>query len=279
LGTLIEVEGEMIDPEMRERLRTQVFCIALNAFYWLDLETRLRQGKRVSFYLPHSSGPDDKVEIGGAFFSASQNPVREVEKILVDLMATARPFCEGWIFGLDIRSLERVEWRARDWSDEYKIQGGPEPLDQALAKMSRLGREEERPESMLSLVGILEEELPDWEVTLLRSCCLSLRKMREDRLFYAIDLSLAPEGAVLASTSIRTSIHSGGKIIAEGKSVATYREHILPFISEVAKRIAELAVPLSKPVAAQWGQVPVVIAPPDLSPDKFLSERYRLLEI
>jgi hypothetical protein len=168
---LIEVEGEMIDPEMSGRLRTQVFCIALNAFYWLDLETRLRQGKRVPFYLPHSSGPDDKVEIGGAFFSAAKNPTREVENILVALMATARPFCQGWTFELDVWSLERVEWRARDWSDEYKIQGGPEPLDQALAKMSRMGREEERPESMLSLVGILEEKLPDWEVTLLRSCC------------------------------------------------------------------------------------------------------------
>jgi hypothetical protein len=40
-----------------------------------------------------------------------------------------------------------------------------------------------------------------------------------------------------------------------------------------------MLLPLSEPVAAQWGQVPVVIAPPDLSPDKFLSERYRLLEI
>jgi hypothetical protein len=269
----------MIDPEMSERLRTQAFVTALKGFYLRDLETRLRRRERVPFYLPHSSGPDDRVEIGGTFFSAAKNPIREVEDILAALMAAARPFCEGWIFELDIQSPERVGWRARDWSDKGEIRGGPEPLDQALAKMSRLGREEERPESVLPLVGILEEKLPDWEVTLLRSCCLSLRKMREDRLFYAIDLSLAPEDTVLASTSIRTSIHSGSKIIAEGKSVATYREHILPFISEVAKRIAELAVPLSEPVAAQWGQVPVVIAPPDLSPDKFLSERYRLLEI
>jgi hypothetical protein len=268
----------MIDPEMRERLGVQVFSTALKGFCLRDLETRLRQGERVPFYLPHSSGPDDKVEIGGTFFSAAENPIREVEGILAALMATARPFCEGWIFELDVQSSERVEWRARDWSDK-EIRGGPEPLDQALAKMSRLGREEERPESLLPLVGILEEKLPDWEVTLLRSCCLSLRKEREDRLFYAIDLSLAPEDTVLASTSIRTSIQSGGKIIAEGKSVATYREHILPFILEVAKRINELAVPLSEPVAAEWGQVPVVIAPPDLSPDKFLSERHRLLEI
>jgi hypothetical protein len=281
----------MIDPEMSKRLRAQAFVTALKGFYLRDLETRLRQGERVPFYLPHSSGPDDRVEIGGTFFSAAKNPIREVEDILAALMAAARPFCEGWIFELDIQSPERVGWRARDWSDKGEIRGGPEPLDQALAKMSRLGREEgheesheegrkeKRPKSMLHLVGILEEKLPDWEVSLLRSCCLSLRKIREDRLFYAIDLSLAPEDAVLASTSIRTSIYSGGKIIAEGKSVATYREHILPFILEVAKRINELAVPLSEPVAAWWGQVPVVIAPPDLPPDKFLPERYRLLEI
>lgn len=265
----------MIDPEMDKRLRVQVFSAALKGLYLRDLETRLRQGERVPFYLPHSSGPDDKVEIGGAFFSASENPIRDVENILVDLMAIARPFCQGWIFELDIQSLERVEWRARDWSDESEIRGGPEPLDQALARMSRLGHEEEQPESLLPLVGILEEKLPDWEVSLLRSCCLSLRKIREGRLFYAIDLSLAPGRAVVASTSIR----SGGRVVAEGKSVATYREHILPFTLEVAKRIAELAVPLSEAVATQWGQVPVVIAPPDLSPDKFLSERHRLLEI
>jgi hypothetical protein len=270
---------EKIDLEMGERLRIQVFVNALKGFYLRDLETRLRQGELVPFYLSHSSGPDDKVEIGGAFFSASKNPIRDVEDILVDLEAIARPFCQGWIFELGIQSLERVEWRARDWSDKSEIRGGPEPLDQALAKMSRLGHEEEQPESLLPLVGILEEKLPDWEVSLLRSCCLSLRKKREDRLSYAIDLSLAPGRAVLASTSIRTSIHSGDKVIAEGKSVATYREHILPFILEVAKRINELAVPLSEPVAAQWGEVPVVIAPPDLSPDKFLPERYRLLEI
>jgi len=194
-------------------------------------------------------------------------------------MATPRPFCWDGVFELDIQSLNGVSWRVKDWSEERKIQGGPEPFKQALAKMSCLGQEEERPQSMLSLVGILEEKLPDWEVSLLRSCCLSLRKIREDRLFYAIDLSLVPGRAVLASTSIRTSIHSGDKVIAEGKSVATYREHILPFILEVAKRINELAVPLSEAVATRWGQVPVVIAPPDLSPDKFLPEMHLLLEV
>ncbi len=274
--TLVEREGEMIDHEMSNRLRIQVFVNALKGFYLRDLGARLRQGELVPFYLPHSSGPDDKVEIGGAFFSASKNPIRDVEDILVDLVAIARPFCQGWIFELNIQGLEHVEWRARDWSDKNEIRGGPEPLDQALAKMSRLGHEEEQPESLLPLVGILEEKLPaDWEVSFFRSCCLSLRKKREDRLYYAIDLSLAPERAVLASTSI----HSGERVIAEGKSVATYREHILPFILGIAARIKELAVPLSEAVATQWGQVPVVIAPPDLSPDKFLSERHRLLEI
>jgi hypothetical protein len=269
----------MISLRIGKLLYSRVFSIILEYPFLRGLETSLRQGGRACFYLPHSSGLDDKVEIGGAFFSAAKRPIRGIAKILARLMATARPFCQAGIFELDIKSLNDVSWRVKDWSEEYEIQGGPEPFKQALAKMPCLGHEEKQPQSMLSLVGILEEKLPDWEVSLLRSCCLSLRKKREDRLFYAIDLSLAPKDAVLASTSIRTSIRSGGKIIAEGKSVATHREHILPFILEVAKRINELAVPLSEPVAAWWGQVPVVIAPPDLSPDKFLRERYRLLEI
>jgi hypothetical protein len=254
------------------------------------LEKRLRQGERVTFYLPHSSGPDDKVEIGGGFFSASENPIQDVENILADLMAIARPFCQGWIFELNIQSSGQVEWHASDWSNKVKIQGGPEPLDQALARMSSLGHKGEQLESMLDFIGDLEKKLLDlekkqldleekltgWEVSLLRSCCLRLRKERKDRLFYAIDLSLATGRAVLASTSIRTS---DDVLIAEGKSVATYREHILPFTLEIAKRIEELAVPLSMAVATQWGQVPVVIAPPDLSPDKFLPERHSLLEI
>jgi hypothetical protein len=268
----------MTNPGMRERLRDQV--TALNGFrsqeQLQDLEKRLRQGEPVSFYLPHSSGPDDKVEIGGGFFSASENPIQDVENILVDLMAIARPFCQGWIFKLDIQSPKHVEWRVSDWLDKVKIQGGPEPLDQALARMSSLGHKGEQLESMLDFTGVLEEKLSDWEVSLLRSCCLRLRKRRKDRLFYVIDLSLATGHAVLASTSIRTS---DGVLIADGKSVATYREHILPFTLEIAKKIKELAVPLSMAVATQWGQVPVVIAPPDLSPDKFLSERHSLLEI
>jgi hypothetical protein len=234
----------MIDPEMSGRLGVQVFSTALKGFYLRHLETRLRQGERVPFYLPHSSGHDDKVEIGGAFFSEAKNPIREVESILAALMATARPFCEGWIFELDIQSPERVGWRARDWSDKRKIQGGPEPLDQALAKMSLLGREKERPESMLPLVGALEEKLPDWEVGFIRSCCLSLRKTRGD-IFCAIDLSLAPEDAVLASISIRAPIHSVSKIVKRDK-----REQVLSFILEVAEEINELAEFLSKLMTA-----------------------------
>jgi len=269
----------MISLAIGRRLYSQVFSIILKHPFLRGLEKSLRQGERECFYLPHSSGLDEKIEVGGAFFSETKNPIQGIAKILARLMAIPRPFCWDGIFELDIQSPNDVSWRVKDWSEEREIQGGPEPFKQALAKMSCLGQEEEQPQSMLSIVGILEEKLPDWEVSLLRSCCLSLRKRREDRLFYAIDLSLAPEDTVLASTSIRTSISSGGKIIAEGKKVATHREHILPFILEVAKRINELAVPLDKPVAAQWGEVPVVIAPPDLSPDEFLPERHRLLEI
>jgi hypothetical protein len=266
----------MIDPKMSERLRTQVFSTVLKGFYLRDLATRLRQGELVTFYLPHSSGPDDRVEIGGAFFSASEDPIRDVGNILADLMAIARPFCQGWIFELNIQSPEHVKWRMSDWSDKVEIQGGPEPLDQALARMFRLGREEEQLKSMLDFIGALEEELPDWEVSLLRSCCMSLRKKLEGHLFYAIDLSMAAKLTVLAFTSIRKS---DDVLVEKGKSMATYLEHILPFALEIARRISELAAPLSKVVTTQWGQVPVVIAPPDCSPDRFLPERHRLLEI
>jgi hypothetical protein len=270
----------MIDQEMEERLRLQVFLTVLEGFFMRDLEKRLRRGERVSFYLPHSDDPSDRVEIGGAFFSAVENPVQNVRDILVDLMKTTRPFCQGWIFELDIQDLEHVEWRVRDWLHEDKIRGGgPEPLDQALIRMSRPGHEEGQLENMLSLVGTSEEQLPDWEVTFLRSCCLSLRKEREDRLFYAINLSLAPEDAVVASTSIRTSIGNGDKVIVDGKRVATYREHIQSFVLEVAKRIDSLTPHLTEAVSTEWGQMPVVITPPDLWPDKFLSERHRLMEI
>jgi hypothetical protein len=93
------------------------------------------------------------------------------------------------------------------------------------------------------------------------------------RLFYSIHLCLMPGHTVVACTAI----HSGNQVLEERLSAATYREHALPFILEVAKRIAQLAVSLSKapsePVETQWGRVPVVIASPDRVMEKFLPKK------
>jgi hypothetical protein len=299
---LIRKEGKMIDSAMIERLRDQVssavlmdllsscppeWRLGLAKFYSASpelrarLQMRLRQGERVTFKLPHSTGLLDRVKIGGAFFSASEDPVQDAVNILADMMAAPRPVCWSGIFELDIQSPEHVRWRVLDWEDEAEIQKGTDPLDQALAKMASLGYRawrlenieniEESQPNMLSLVGTLEKKLRGWKVSLLRSCCLILMKKGWlDPFFHSIHLCWMPGRAVVACAAI----HSGNSVIEERLSAATYREHALPFILEVAKRISRLAVPLSeappKPVATQWGRVPVVIAPPDRVLEAFL---------
>jgi hypothetical protein len=301
---LIRKEGKMLDSAMIERLRDQVSSIVLKdllsycppewrlglaKFYSASpesrvrLQMRLRQGERVTFKLPHSTGLLDRVKIGGAFFSASEDPIRDAVNILADMIAVPRPVCWSGIFELDIQSPEHVEWRVclHDGESEIEIQKGTDPLDQALAKMAGLGHQalrleniEESQPNMLSLVGTLEKKLRGWKVSLLRSCCLILMKRRWlDPFFHSIHPCLMPGRAVVACTAI----HSGNSVIEECLSAATYREHALPFILEVAKRITQLAVSLSKapsePVETQWGRVPVVIAPPDRVLEKFLPKK------
>jgi hypothetical protein len=289
---LIRRESKMLDSAMIERLRDQVSSIVLKdllsscppewrlglaKFYSASpelkarLQARLRQGERVTFKLPHSTGLLDRVKIGGAFFSASEDPVQDAVNILADMMAAPKPVCWSGIFELDIQSPEHVEWRVLDWEDEAEIQKGTDPLDQALAKMASLGHRawrleniEESQPNMLSLVGALEKKLKGWKVSLLRSCCLILMKKRWlGPFFHSIHLCLMPKNTIVACTAV----HSGNQVIEECLSAATYREHALPFVLEVAKRITKLAVSPSeappKPVATHWGRVPVVIAPPD----------------
>jgi hypothetical protein len=174
-------------------------------------------------------------------------------------------------FELDIQSPEHLEWRVLAWEDEAEIQKGTDPLNQALAKMAGLGQRawrleniEEGQPNMLSLVGTLEKKLRGWRASLLRSCCLILMKKRWlGPFFHSIHLCLMPKNTIVACTAI----HSGNHVIEECLSAATYREHALPFVLEVAKRITKLAVSPSesppRPVATHWGRVPVVIAPPD----------------
>ena len=297
----------MIGSEMIERLRDKACSIILEdhlSSYPADwrfglakfhsalpelkmrLQTRLRQGEQLTFKLPHSTGRLDLVKIGGAFFSASEDPIQDVANILADMMAAPRPFCWSGIFELDIQSPERVRWRVLALEDESEIQKGTDPLDRALAKMASLGCRawrlenieniEESQPNMLSLVGTLEKKLRGWKVSLLRSCCLILMKRRWlGPFFHSIHLCWMPGRAVVACTAI----HSGNSVIEERLSAATYREHALTFILEVAKRISRLAVPLSEapsePVATRWGRVPVVIAPPDRVLEAFLQSRPR----
>jgi hypothetical protein len=233
---LIRKEGKMLDSAMIERLRDQVSSIVLKdllsycppewrlglaKFYSASpeakvrLQMRLRQGERVTFKLPHSTGLLDRVKIGGAFFSASEDPIRDAVNILADMIAVPRPVCWSGIFELDIQSPEHVEWRVclHDGESEIEIQKGTDPLDQALAKMAGLGHQalrleniEESQLNMLSLVGTLEKKLRGWKVSLLRSCCLILMKRRWlDPFFHSIHLCLMPGRAVVACTAI----HSG----------------------------------------------------------------------
>jgi hypothetical protein len=295
----------MVDSAMIKRLRDQVSSTVLKdplSYYppdWrpvlaqfyptlpelkMRIQTRLRQGEQVTFKLPHSVSFLDRVKIGGAFFSASEDPIQDAVNILADMIAVPRPVCWGGIFELDIRSPEHVEWRVLAREGEAEIQKGTDPLDQALAKMVSLGHQawqlesiEESQLNMLSFVGTLEKKLKGWKVGLLRSCCLILMKRRGwlDHLFYSIHPFLVPGRAVMACTAI----HDGDQPIEVCLSAATYREHTLSFILEVAKRITQLAVPLSEApselVATQWGRVPVVIAPPDRVLEMFLPNMYR----
>jgi hypothetical protein len=161
----------MIDSAMIERLRDQVSSIVLKdllsycppewrlglaKFYSASpeakvrLQMRLRQGERVTFKLPHSTGLLDRVKIGGAFFSASEDPIRDAVNILADMIAVPRPVCWSGIFELDIQSPEHVEWRVclPDGESEIEIQKGTDPLDQALAKMAGLGHQALRLENI-----------------------------------------------------------------------------------------------------------------------------------
>jgi hypothetical protein len=144
---------------------------------------------------------------------------------------------------------------------EGEARGGPEPLDQALIKMSRLGGEEEPFENMLAIIPSLEKELPDWRVGFSRSCCLELRKQQEDLLLF-ISLHLRPGHTV----SIETSTLQVSKLDSRGGAcAATYRGHILPFVREAAARFEELLEfqfpPDAKAVVAWWGMMEVSISP------------------
>jgi hypothetical protein len=153
----------------------------------------LQEGKPLIAALPHSDGKADLVEIGGSFFYGKEDAVVNAPIVLVGLLAADRPLCSPRKFVLNIESPDRVRWAVEVGGKE--IEGGPEPLNQALIRMSCAG-EEEVPGNLLPHIPVVVKELQSWEVERLRSCCLGLAHGRYDHLL-KITVSLAKEGTIL----------------------------------------------------------------------------------
>jgi hypothetical protein len=214
--------------------------------------------------LRHADESHERILIYGSFFHGKQDAVLEAMVILTGLLATNRPFCWAGEFTLGIESPDQVDWIV-DLSGKV-IQGGPEPLDQALSKMSCLG-EGMASENLLSYFPDLKENLPDWEVEYIRSCCLSLVRRQDDH-HLAIDLSLRGNGTILAETCRFKHGIVWGSL---GPCAATYRAHIVDFVRELAGRIDELMeTKLPGPVVTWWGPMKVAITPPGFLPMEYL---------
>jgi hypothetical protein len=231
-----------------------------------DLEVPLlHEGEHLIVALPHSNGSADLVEIGGPFFrgKGEKEAALDALTVLVDLLAADRPFCSAGKFALIIESPDRVLWAVE--AGGKKVEGGPEPLDQALSRMSGMDKEE-APGNLLPCIPSLAKELSDWEVERLRSCCLSLVRGHYDHRL-KIDLSLARGGTILA----RTCSFKPGLWANLGPNVAAYRGHVADFVRELAKRIGELLkTDLPEALVTRWGDMKVAITPSHVLPTKYL---------
>ena len=220
--------------------------------------------------LPHHDAKADLVKIGGPFFLGKGDVARDVLDILIGVLAASRPFCTAAEFELQVETPERVRWVAKERGYDEEIEGGPDPLDQALIRMSRLDSDEEPFDNMLAVVSSLEKELPDWRVRLLRSCCLTLAQQRGD-LLVEIGLFFTPMHTVsICTKSLRPNGDS--KL---GACAATYRGHILPFVREAAERVDELLdfrfPPGAEAVVMRWEEfMQVSISPHGHLPWRFL---------
>jgi hypothetical protein len=222
----------------------------------------LHERKPLIAALPHSDGRADLVEMGGSFFYGKEDAVVNALIVLVGLLAAGRPSCSVRKFVLNIESPDQVLWAVE--AGGKKIEGGPEPLDQALSRMSCAG-EEEAPGNLLPHIPSLAKELPEWEVEHLRSCCLSLARGRYD-YHLKITVSLAKEWKILA----RTCGFKPGWA-KTGPNVAAYRGHAAAFVRELAKRVGELLeTDLPEALVTRWGDVRVAITPFHVSPTKYL---------
>jgi len=255
----------MVAQELYERLRQNV----VEAVSVESATQLLRAGDQWVASLPHHDDKADLVKIGGPFFLGKGDVARDVLDILIGVLAASRPFCTAAEFELQVETPERVRWVARERGYDEEIQGGPDPLDQALIRMSRLDSDEEPFDNMLAVVSSLEKELPDWRVRLLRSCCLTLAQQRGD-LLVEIGLFFTPMHTVsICTKSLRPSGDS--KL---GACAATYRGHVLQFALEAAERIDELLdfwfPPDAEAVVVRWGKKPVSISPHGHLPWQFL---------
>jgi hypothetical protein len=225
----------------------------------------LHKGEPLIVALPHSDGRADLVEIGGQFFlgKKEEDAVLNALIVLVGLLDADRPSCSAKKFALNIESPERVFWAVEAGGKE--IQGGPDPLNQALSRMSCAG-EEEAPGNLLPNIPSLAKELPEWEVERLRSCCLSLERGRYDYRL-KITVSLAKEWKILA----RTCSFKPGSWAKTGPNVATYRGHAAAFVRELAKRVGELLeTDPPEALVTRWGDMKVAITPFHVMPTRHL---------
>jgi hypothetical protein len=229
-----------------------------------------REGDWWIVSLPHHDHTTDLIKIGGSFLLKSEDTTRDILDVLVGVLSASRPFCLTGEFVLEIKSPGRVRWTAE--SRDGEARGGPEPLDQALIKMSRLGIEEEPSENLLTIIPDLEKELPDWKVGFFRSCCLDLLQQRGD-LLLTISLCLTPGRTVMLRT---LSFHQTKLGSSGGACAATYRDHILPFVREAATRVDELLnfqfPPDAEAVMTWWGLMQVSISPHGHLPWLFLPQ-------
>jgi len=229
-----------------------------------DFETTLlHQGEPLIAALPHWNGSADLVEIRGAFFHGKEDAILDALTVLAGLLAADRPFCFAGRFTLNIEGPDRVLWAVE--AGGRKIEGGPEPLGQALSRMSCAG-EEEAPGSLLPHIPGLAKELPSWEVEHLRSCCLSMVRGRYDHRL-EITVSLAKGGKILA----RTWSFKPGLWANPGPNAAAYRGHAAAFVKGLAEKIDDLLkTDLPEALVTWWGDMKVAITRPHVQPTRHL---------
>jgi hypothetical protein len=265
----------MVDQALHERLRQ----IVVEAVGGKSATPLLRAGDWWVASLPHHNSKADLVKIGGPFFLEKEDVAQDVLNILIGVLAARRPFCTAAEFELRVETPELVWWVAKERGHEEEIQGGPDPLDQALIRMSRLDSDEELFDNMLAVVSSLETALPDWRVKLLRSCCVTLSQQRcmtlaQQRVDLLVEIGLFFAPGHTVSLCTKGLWPNGDSKL--GACAATCWGHILQFVLEATKRIDELLdfqfPPNAEAVVMQWEKMRVSVSPHGHPAWKFLPQ-------